>query len=101
MISFISSLEIINVVVLDPNIFLWIAASVADAAAVDPNCTKTFLADGLSTFPIKSHPIFSNGPKSLLKNPPHCPILCNWVFDDFVLADEPFPKALEALKIMY
>ena len=100
MISFISSLEIINVVVLDPNIFLWIATSVANAA-VNPNCTKTLLADGLSTFPIKSHPIFSNGPKSLLRNPPDCPILCNWVFDDFVLADEPFAKALEAFKITY
>ena len=39
MISFISSLEIINVVVPDPNIFLWIDGSVADAAAgtVNPN----------------------------------------------------------------
>ena len=35
MISFISSIEIINVVVPDPNIFLW--KSVADAAAVNPN----------------------------------------------------------------
>ena len=30
--SFISSLKIINVVVPDPNVFLWITASVADAA---------------------------------------------------------------------
>ena len=37
MISFIFSLEIINAVKPDPNIFLWIAASVADAAAVNPN----------------------------------------------------------------
>ena len=35
----ISSLEIINVVVQDPNIFLWIAASVA-AGAVNPNGIK-------------------------------------------------------------
>ena len=33
----------------DPNIFLRIAKSVADA--VKPNSTKTFLANGLSTFP--------------------------------------------------
>ena len=45
MISFISSFKIINVVhfakfegrVPDPKIFLWIAESVADAAAVNPN----------------------------------------------------------------
>ena len=37
MISFISSLEIIKVVVPDPNIFLWIAASVAGEITVNPN----------------------------------------------------------------
>ena len=30
------------------NIFLWIAASVSDAAAVNPNGIKTLLANGLS-----------------------------------------------------
>ena len=53
MILFISSFEIITVVVPDPNIFLWIAASVADAAAVNPNCIKTLLVNGLHTFSIK------------------------------------------------
>ena len=33
--------------------FLWIAASVADAAAVNPNGIETLLANGLSTFPVK------------------------------------------------
>ena len=33
--------------------FLWIAASVADAAAINPNAIETLLSDGLSTFPIK------------------------------------------------
>ena len=37
MISFISSLEMINVILPDLNILLWIAASVADAAAVNPD----------------------------------------------------------------
>ena len=39
MISFISALDIINVVVPDPNIASWIDGSVADAAAaaVNPN----------------------------------------------------------------
>ena len=34
--SFISSFEIIKVVFPDPNIFLWIPASPADTAAVNP-----------------------------------------------------------------
>ena len=92
MISFISLLKIINVVKSDPNIFLWIAASVADAVAINPNGIKTRLANGLSSFPIKGNPVPNNGPKSLLENPPDCPILCNWVFDNFMLAAELFAK---------
>ena len=88
MISFISSLEIINVVIPDSNIFLWIPASVADAAAVNPNGIKTLLANGLSTFFIKGNPVFSNGLKSLPKSPPYCPILWNRVFDSFIVAEE-------------
>ena len=75
--SFISSFGIINVVIPDPNIFLLIATSVADAAAVKPNVIKTFLANGLSTFFIKGNPVFSNDPKSPLKNLPDRPILGN------------------------
>ena len=98
MISSISSLEIIKVLNPDPNIFLWIAASVAYTAAVNPNGFKTLLANGLSTFPIKDNPIFSNGPKNLPKNSSYCPILCNWAFDNFILAEEQFEKALRSLK---
>ena len=97
-ISFISLLEIINVVLPDPNIFLWIAASVADAAAVNPDGIKTLLANGLSTFLIKGKPVFGNCPKTLPKNPRDCPILCNWVFDNFILADKLFAKALSSLE---
>ena len=79
MIPFISSLEIVNVVIPDPTIFLWIPASVADAAAVNPNGIKMRLTNSLSTFSIKGNPI--NGPKNLHKNPADCPVLCNWVFD--------------------
>ena len=79
MISFISSLEIINVVVPDPNTFLWIAASDAYGATVNRNDINTLLANALSTFPINHNPVFINGPKSLPKNPPDCPILCNCV----------------------
>ena len=73
----------------DPNIFLRIAESVAAAAAaVYPNGIKTLLANGLSTFSIKGNPVFSNGPERLSKNPPDCPALCNWVFDNFIIAEE-------------
>ena len=82
MISFISLFEIINVVVPNPNIFLWIAALVADTAVVDPNVIKTILAYGLSTFFNKANLFFNNGPKILLKNPLYCPILCNSVFNN-------------------
>ena len=43
MISFISSWEMTNVLLPDPNISPWIAASVADAATVNPNGVKNFL----------------------------------------------------------
>ena len=52
----------------------------------------------MSTFSSKANPVFSNGPKSLPKNPPYSPILCNWVFDKFILADEPFEKALRSFE---
>ena len=58
MISLISLLGIINLVLRVTKIFLWIAASVVDAAAVNPNGIKALLAKGLSTFPIKSNPVF-------------------------------------------
>ena len=107
MTSFISSFEFINVVdreaksgghVPDPNVSLWIAASVADATAVNTNDIKTLLANGLSIFYIKDKPVFSNRPKSLPRSPPDCPILCNWAFDDFILAEELFAKALRSFE---
>ena len=65
---------------------------------VNPNDIKTLLANGLSTCPIEGDPVFSNGPKSLPKNSLDCPILCNWVFDDFLLAHEPFAKPLRSFE---
>ena len=50
-------MEIIYVVALGPNIFLLIAASVADIAAVNPNCIKTLLGNGFNTFSIKGNPV--------------------------------------------
>ena len=98
MISFIFSFEISNNVTPDANIFLWIAPSVADAAAVNPNGIETLLTNGLSTFLIKGNPVFINGPKTLSKTPPECPILCNWFFDNCILAEELFAKALRSFR---
>ena len=98
--SFIFSLQIINFVLPDPNNVLWIVAPVATAAAaaVDANGIKTLLAKDLSIFLIKGNPVFSNGPKIPPKTPLDFCTLCNWVFDNFVLADEPFAKALRSLE---
>ena len=52
----------------------------------------------MSTVFIKDKPVYSNGRKDLPKNPPNCPIFSNWVFDNFILADEPFAKALGNLE---
>ena len=53
---------------------LWIAASVADATSVNPYGVKIFLANDLATFFVKVNAVFSDGPKSLRKNLPDCPI---------------------------
>ena len=79
---------IINVVLPDSNIFLRITASVANATTVKPNGIKMLSTNGLSMFSIKGNPDFSNGWKGLPKNPPDCPILCSWVFDNFIFAEE-------------
>ena len=97
-IPFISSLETIDVVNPDPNIFLWVAASVADAAVINPNGIKILLPNGLSTLSIKGNPVFNNGPKGLPQNPLDCCILWNWAFDSFILAEESFAKALPSLE---
>ena len=68
--------------------------TIADADAVNPNGIKALLANGLSEFPIKGNPVFTNGPKGPPRNPPDHPFLCSWVFDYFILAEELFAKAL-------
>ena len=77
---------------------MWIAASVADPDAVDPNGIKTLLANVFCTFSIKGYPVFSICPKSLPKSPPDCPVLCSRVFDNFTLDEELFAKALQCFK---
>ena len=100
MISFISLLEINNVVLPDSKIFLWTTEFVADSAAVNSNGIKTLLANGLSTFPIKGNPVFSIGPESLPKNYLDCPILWNWVFGNSMLAKEIFAKILRSFELV-
>ena len=109
MISSISSLEIINFVIREatskgheanirgrthPKMFLWIAPSVADPAAVNSNGIKTLLPYGFSTFFIKVNDIFSNGHNSLPKYSLDSRILYNWAFGNFILPGELFAKAL-------
>ena len=65
MISSIFSFEIINVVMSDPKSLFCINTSVADTAAVNPNGTKTLLANSVSTFFINGQVTFLNGPRKL------------------------------------
>ena len=59
---------------------------------------KTLLANGFSIFFIKGKPVFSHSPRGLPKNPLGCPILCNWIFGNFILAEEPFGKSLPSFE---
>ena len=74
------------------------SVSVADAALVNSYSMITLLANGFDIFFIKGNPLFSNGSKSLPKNPSDYPILCNWAFDNFTLADKPFVKFFRSLQ---
>ena len=53
----------------DPKILFWIVASVADAAAININSIKTFLANRVNTFFINAEPALINGPGKF-SNPP-------------------------------
>ena len=57
-----------------PQYFLMNFCMSAVDAAVNPNSIKMLLANGLSTFFIYGKPVFSNGPRSLLRNPTDCTI---------------------------
>ena len=77
----------------EPQKIFLITVSVSDAAIIKSNGTKSLLANCLSIFAIKGKPNFSNGPRSLPRNLPAFTVLGSWVFEKFVLADEPFAKA--------
>ena len=71
------SFENTNVVVSDLKTLLWMTSSVANTISVNPKGTKMLLSISVSTFPTKPKSVFSNGPRSLPGNPPHCIILDN------------------------
>ena len=86
--SFTSSCDIISAVDPDPKNFLCIPASAADAAAVNPKGIKTLFANGLITFFINGNPVFSNGLRSLPRNPRHCIILDIGIFDNLIAVNK-------------
>ena len=67
--SFISSFEIIKVVVPDPNIFYVFLHLLLMLLQLIRKELK-HLANGLITFFINGNLVFSNGPSNLPKNPP-------------------------------
>ena len=76
--------------------FLLIAAFVADTAAVNPDGTKTFLANGVNAFFINDFKISNelNDPNILLKiYPPNFIIIKSWIFENYILYFEQFTKA--------
>ena len=95
MISSIYLFEVINVAIPESEICLWIPATAA--AAVNPNSIKTLLAEGISVIFIKGETGLSNGPQSLLKNPPDYTCLDSYVF---ISVDE-LQKLYGALKVYY
>ena len=68
-------------------VFLFIAASVADAAVVTPSTPNGLIADFN-----KGNPDFNNGANNL-KNPPFC-ILINCTFDNLISVNLCLAKAL-------
>ena len=59
---------------------------------------KKLITNVLVTFFINGNPVFNNGLSNLLRNPPNCNILDNWVFDSLISADELFAKDLRRFK---
>ena len=75
MVSSISSFTIINVIVPEPIIILWVPSSASYAAVVNPNGMKTLLVHSLSTFSISCRLVFSNDPRILPRNAAECIIV--------------------------
>ena len=82
--------DVISVVFPDPNIFLRIPASAADAAAGSPKGINALLANGVTTFFINGNPVFNKRPSNLPTDPSDCIIFDNWVFENLISTDELF-----------
>ena len=67
----------ISVVFPDPDIFLCIPASAADAAAVNPEGINALLANGVIIFIINGNPVFNKEPSNLPINHPDIIIFDN------------------------
>ena len=94
-----SLFDIVNVVFPHPNILLCIPASAAHAASVNCKGINTLFANGVITFFINGNPVFNKVPSNLRRNSPDCIIFYKGVFEDLILADELFEKALRILEI--
>ena len=68
-------------------------ASVTHATVVNPNGIKTLLTNRLIITFIKGNPVFSNGPRSIPRNPADCITLDDWDFDSLISLDEWFAKS--------
>ena len=71
LISYIFSHETIKAVVPDLKIFIWIATSVGDTAAIKPKGIKKILANSVSNLLINGKSAVINGLRKL-RNPPSC-----------------------------
>ena len=96
MIPSISSFET-NIFFSDPKTFLCIPAS---AVAVSPNGINTRF-ENVGTIFIKGKSAFCNGLINLPRNPCDYTISASQVFDNYILADKVFVKALWSLEISY
>ena len=56
------------------------------------------LGNGIRPFFMKDTTVYSNGQRSLPRNPVGCTILSSWVFDKFILLDELFAKYLRSFE---
>ena len=73
-----------------PKILFSTPAFKCNAAAVNPNCIKTFLANDLVTFFIYTKPVYIDGIRSLPRNLPGWMILNICLFYNFTLAGKLF-----------
>lgn len=84
-----------------PYNFLWIPASAAIWAAVNPNFIKTLFPNGWWTFFINGKPTFVNGTRILPGNLPDCIIFDIWVFDSFEYLANFLLKLYKDLQFVY